>query len=257
MTEYYPGTSIIHRLDPRTKFVIFMCLIVLVVFISDPVIMLGIALFILLMYILAGIPLRRVKGMIVGVIPVIILFIVLNIFVIPVANPTLIGYIGGYPIALESVRTGLVGGLRFAVFVFFSRLLTMTTSIGELVSSLIKLRMPVEVAVAIGIGFSSVGILIDQIRAIKEAQMSRGAPIESRNSVVKAKALISVVVPAIYLTILRGLTIAKTLESRAFTYNPSKRTFRKIVKFSKLDYIVTISSIIVTLNLVIVFLLNR
>ena len=252
MSEYYPGASIIHRLDPRTKFFIFICLMLIVVFIMNPLILLGIDIAILLLYVVAGIPLSRVKGMIIGVIPVIIMFVILNIFVIPVKNPTIIGYIGSYPIAWESIRAGLSGGLRFAIFVFFSRLLTMTTSIGELVSALIKLKLPAEAAVAIGIGFSSVGILIEQINTIKEAQMSRGAPVESRNPITKAKALISVTVPSIYLTILRGLSIAKVLESRAFTYNPSKRTFRKIVKFTKLDYIVIALSIGATLILVII-----
>lgn len=249
MSEYYPADSVIHRLDPRTKFLVFACLIVLVLFIQDPLAMFFISLIVLAMYKIARIPLRRVKGMIIGVIPVIVLFVILNIFVVPVPKPTIVGYIGAFPITLESVLIGLTGGFRFAVFVFFSRLLTMTTSIAELTSSLVKLKMPAEVAVALGIGFSSVGILIDQLRSIKEAQMSRGAPIESRNPIIKAAALISVIVPAVYLTIIRGLSVARVLESRAFTYNPSGRTFRKIVKLRSSDYVVLVLAFAITITI--------
>ncbi|MEM4489121.1 MAG: energy-coupling factor transporter transmembrane component T [Desulfurococcaceae archaeon] len=250
MSEYYPADSIVHRLDPRTKFLVFACLIVLVMYIQDPIAMFFISLMVLATYKIAKIPLKRVKGMVMGVIPVIVLFVLLNIFVVPTAKATIIGYIGTFPIALESILIGLTGGFRFAIFVFYSRLLTMTTSIAELTSSLVKLKMPAEVAVALGIGFSSVGILIDQLRTIKEAQMSRGASIESRNPIAKAAALISVMVPAVYLTIIRGLSIARVLESRAFTYNPSGRTFRKVVKLKKCDYVTLAMAFAITITVV-------
>ncbi len=252
MSEYYPADSVIHRLDPRTKFFMFAGLIALVMLIQDPVLVFVVMLSTLMLFKLAKIPLHRVKGMIISVIPVIILFIILNIFVVPSAKATIIGFIGPYPVALESVLMGLTGGFRFATFVFYSRLLTMTTDIGSLVSSLVKLKMPPEVAVALGIGFSSVGLLIEQLNSVKEAQMCRGAPIESKNPVVKAAALLSVVVPGVYLTILRGMDIAKVLESRAFTYNPAGRTFRKIVRLKTADYtiILAVISIVTTVALI-------
>ncbi len=238
--EYYPGTSLLHRLDPRTKIILFLYIIVLVMLIQDPVGMFTLLLIVISLYKIAGIPMSKVKSMLIALSPVIVLFVFLNIFISVPPNARIIGYLGSQPVAIESLIMGLTGGLRFTLFVFFARLLTMTTSISDLLVALTKLRMPVEAVVALGIAFSSVGVLINQLGTIKEAQMSRGSRVESRNPLVKAKALISVVVPGIYLTILRGLDIAKTVESRAFTYNPKGRTTRKTIKLTKTDYAVII-----------------
>jgi len=252
--EYYPGKSLFHTMDPRTKLILFLYMIVLTIVIQDPVGVFVLLLIVIGFYKIADIPMSKVKGMLVSLSPVIVLFIVLNIFVVVPPNARIIGYLGSQPVTIESLIMGLTGGLRFTLFVFFARLLTMTTSISDLLVALTKLKMPVEAVVALGIAFSSIGVLMNQLATIKEAQMSRGSKVESRNPLVKAKALISVVVPAIYLTILRGLDIAKTVESRAFTYNPQKRTVRKTIKFTTTDYIVVIVAgvltVLVTLSVI-------
>jgi len=244
--EYYPGTSLLHKCDPRTKLVLFLYFIILVTAIQDPLGMFVLLLIVIGFYRVAGIPMSKVRGMLISLLPVIVLFVVLNIFVVVPPNARIIGYIGSQPVAIESLIMGLTGGLRFTLFVFFARLVTMTTSISDLLVALTKIKMPVEFVVSLGIAFSSVGVLINQLATIKEAQMSRGSKVESKNPWIKAKALISVVVPGIYLTILRGMDIAKTVESRAFTYNPSKRTMRKTIKFSITDYIIILMGGVLT-----------
>ncbi len=236
--EYFPGTSILHRLDPRTKFLIFIMIVVLTVSIADPLGILGLLILTAILYRVAGIPGSKLRKMIISLLPVFALFIFLNWFVVPPKGAHLLFTIGSLPITIETTMVGVTGGLRFLLFICVARLLTMTTSIAELLVALVKLRVPKEAATALGIGFSSVAILIDKINTVREAQVSRGAKVDVRNPFKKLFALIPIIVPAIYLTILRGMDVAKALEARAFTYNPAGRTMRKHIRLTRLDYLV-------------------
>ena len=234
--EYFPGNSLLHRLDPRTKFLIFLMIVVLTVSIADPVGIFALLVLTAILYRVAGIPGRKLRNMIVSLLPVFALFIFLNWFIVPPKGAHLLFTLFGLPITIETTMVGVTGGLRFLLFICVARLLTMTTSIAELLVALVKLKVPKEVATSLGIGFSSVAILIDKINTVKEAQISRAAKVDVKNPFKKLFALIPIIVPAIYLTILRGMDVAKALESRAFTYNPAGRTMRKHIKLKTIDY---------------------
>jgi energy-coupling factor transport system permease protein len=98
------------------------------------------------------------------------------------------------------------------------------------------MKLPVEAAVSLGIAFASVPLMINQFRTVIEAQKSRGAKFEIRNPITKMRAYVPIIVPSIYLTVLRGIDISRTIESKAFTYNPAKRTFKKILNLKRADF---------------------
>jgi len=235
--EYVPGSSFFHRLDPRSKLVFFLAMVVVITMVADPVGILCLLVVVAVLYKLADVPMSKLRNMTIPLLPVFVLFILLNYFITPPKGAHLIGYLFGLPITIETTLVGVTAGLRFILFIWVARLLTMTTSIAELLVALVKLKVPKEVATALGIAFSSVAVLINQISTVKQAQLSRGAKIDARNPVRKAIALVSVVVPSTYLTILRGMDIARTIEARAFMYNPAGRTMRKHIEFKSIDYV--------------------
>jgi len=236
--EYVPGHSLMHRLDPRTKVLFFLLVTVLIIVIYDPIIMLGLLAIIVAMYKLSGIPLSKLWSITKALLPVFIMFLVLNYFVIPPRGATVYFYLlpGIAPVTVETTLIGITSALRFVLFIWLSRLLTFTTSISEILIAMVKMKSPPEIATSLGIAFSSVPLMINQFSTVIQAQKSRGSQIEVRNPIKKGISFIPVVVPGIYLTILRGMNVARTVEARAFTYNPAKRTFRRKIEFGREDY---------------------
>jgi len=236
--EYIQGQSLMHKLDPRTKVLFFVLVTVLIMVVYDPIIMLGLLGIIVLMYRLSGIPLSKLWGITKALLPVFIMFLVLNYFVIPPRGATVYFYLlpGIAPVTIETTLVGITSALRFVLFIWLSRLLTFTTSISEILIAMVKMKSPPEIATSLGIAFSSVPLMINQFSTVIQAQKSRGSQIEVRNPIKKGISFIPVVVPGIYLTILRGMNVARTVEARAFTYNPKKRTFRKMIRFGHEDY---------------------
>jgi energy-coupling factor transport system permease protein len=239
--EYVPGDSILHRMDARTKVLIFLCLVILTVVIFDPFIIGLMMIIVLVTYHTSGIPRDKLMGVLKPSSPAFILFLVVNYLTVP-PLPTdhvyfylIPGTIFG-PVTLRTTLIGTSSGLRFLFFIVTTRLITLVTPVSDLLVALVKFRLPVEAAVSLGIAFASVPLMVNQFRTVIEAQKSRGAKFEIRNPIRKMRAYVPIIVPSIYLTVLRGIDISRTIESKAFTYNPSKRTFKKQLVLKRLDY---------------------
>ena len=186
--------------------------------------------------------------------PAFFMFVVLNYFRAPPAGAIIYFYLIPHyniaPVTLETSLIGISSGLRFVLFIIITRLITLVTPVSDILVALINLRFPVEAAVSLGIAFASVPLMINQFRTVIEAQKSRGAKFETRNPLKKMRAYVPIIVPSIYLTVLRGLDISRTIESRAFTYNPAKRTLRQELSFIKLDYLTVFVLIIALIPLI-------
>mgnify|MGYP001024341016 CR=1 FL=1 len=255
--EYIRGDTLLHRLDPRTKVLFFLLVTILSVIVYDPVIMVCILFAVSIMYRISNIPLIKLVGITKTPLPVFAMFVLLNYFVLPPRGAKIYFYLlpGMAPVTVETTLLGITSALRFILFIWLSRLLTFTTSISEILVGMVKMRLPPEVATSLGIAFSSVPLMINQFSSVIEAQKSRGSQIAVRNPVKKVVAFIPVVVPGIYITILRGMNVAKTVEAKAFTYNPKNRTFRKQIRFRSSDYIFLAVSAVFTVVFLVLKLL--
>ena len=111
-----------------------------------------------------------------------------------------------------------------------------------------KAKCPPEGSIAIGIAFSYIPVLKNEIGTVIEAQKSRGASFESRNPVKKIKAYIPVIVPGLFISIMKGREIARAIEARGFTYDPVHRTYRKEIRLRIRDGIVMGCSVIFCRN---------
>jgi energy-coupling factor transport system permease protein len=239
--EYIPGNTFFHKLDPRTKMLLFLCLVVITTFILDPVGVLVLLVVLVAFYDVAKIPFGKLWGITKPLFPAMIMFFLLNFFfVAPPEGSVVYGYMippNLAPITVEGVLIGITNVLRFVLFIWAVRLVTLMTPITDILLGSVKLGMPIEISTALGIAFSYVPFMIHEFRTVIEAQRSRGAQIEHRNPIRKMRAFMPVLVPSIYLAILRGMDIARAIESRAFSYNPAKRTYRRQLILQRRDKI--------------------
>ena len=245
--EYIPGDDFFHRRDPRTKIFMAISIVVMSVWFNDPVWLISLFIFELLILKLARIPLSKIANFIKSIFPVAVMYFIFNLILPPVRvpDPLVIFYLVFwtfpplFPITVESVVWGIGALFRFLIILVMIRTVLMLTPIRDLILALTKLRVPPEFALAVSIGLGYLPVLIDENRRIKEAQQARGWEYEFRNPAKRFSALLTkMLVPSIANSMRRTRDIATAIESRGFGYNLRARTYLHEIKMKTGDYLV-------------------
>jgi len=232
---------LLYELDPRTKMLVLLGFIIVGVMIQDPLTILVLLVGVMAVYIKIGLTgrLKRLMGTI--WIAMILLFLLNFPFVKPKPGEEIFFYLippEHVPVALSNLAQGISNALRFAFFILVATLLTETTPTTNLIRALTKLKTPPEIAVSIGIAFSYIPILVKEFETIVEAQKSRGASFETKNPIKKIRLLVPVIVPAMFISIVRGREIAKVIEARGFMHDPHNRTYRQELTIKTKDIVI-------------------
>jgi len=234
--------SFLYSLDPRTKMIMLLCFIFIGVMIMDPFITVLIMVVAYILYRVSYISHKQVMKTTKPLLFALVLFFLLNFpFATPVPGETIYFYLLPNqicPITMTGILSGIGNGLRFIMFIWLADLITTVTPTGDIVLALNKAKVPPEASIAIGIAFSYIPVLKKEFGTVIEAQKSRGASFESKNIFKKVKAYIPVIVPALFISILKGQEISRAIEARGFTYDPVNRTYRNVIKFRQKDFIV-------------------
>ena len=237
--QYFPGDTVVHRLDPRTK------LILVIVFI--------VALFqanswpgygLVTLAALGSMALAKIKPgtMFKGVKPmlfIIALTALLNIFY-TAGTPVLPGWI----ITWEGIARAVQMILRIVLLISGTFLLTYTTSpialtdgLELLFQPLKALHLPVhEMTMMMSMALRFIPTLISETDKIMSAQKARGADFETGNLIQRAKALLPILVPLFVSAFKRADELAVAMESRCY-HGGEGRTRMKQLRMERRDYI--------------------
>ena len=238
--QYFPGDSIVHRLDPRTKIILVVVYIVSL-FMAKFVFSYGVVMAVLVTCIL----LSRVgfkaifKGM-KAVFVIILITAILNLFYN--STGTLLVHFWRINIYTGGVRMAIMMVLRIMMLISGTFLLTYTTSpiqltdgIESLLGPLKKLHLPIhELAMMMSIALRFIPTLIEETDKIMSAQKARGADFESGNLVQKAKALVPLLVPLFVSAFRRADELATAMECRCY-HGDSGRTRMKKLAYAPRD----------------------
>lgn len=240
--QYFPGNSVIHRLDSRVKLLLDMLyLVILFTAQSYTGILVGM-LFMVVCYILARIRLTMIFKSIKPILPLMIFTGILNVLFIKGETPLFHWWIiEVYP---EGIRTALFMLLRIVALIVGMSLLTYTTSpimltdaIERLLSPLKKLHFPVhELSMMMTIALRFIPTLVEETDKIMSAQKARGAEIDSGGLMKKAKALIPVLIPLFVSAFKRANELATAMECRCY-HGGEGRTRLRQLKTAPRDYI--------------------
>ena len=237
--QYFPGTTIIHRLDPRTKLIGLVCYIVALFLAKNYVSYAFMALLLITLSALAHI---RPKTLLSGLKPLIFIVIftgVINLF-----------YGSGEPLVQFWVLKITANGIRNAVFMVLrimllvcgTFLLTYTTSPLQLTDGLEKLFSPLkvihfpahELAMMMSIALRFIPTLIEETDKIMSAQKARGASFDTGKLIERAKALIPLLVPLFVSAVRRADELATAMECRCY-HAGEGRTRMKELHFAARD----------------------
>lgn len=235
--QYFPGNSVVHRLDARTK-IILVVVCIAALFQAAGWAGYGTAVLMTLLCIrISQIPIKSLFKGLKPMIFIIALTAVLNIFYTQ-GTPVLPGWI----ITWEGLERAAQMVLRITLLIMGTFLLTYTTSpmeltdgLEKLMNPLRKIRIPVhELTLMMSMALRFIPTLIEETDKIMSAQKARGADFETGNLVQRTKALLPVLVPLFVSAFRRADELAVAMESRCY-HGGEGRTRMKQMKFAGID----------------------
>ena len=240
--QYFPGTTVAHKLDPRTK-ILLVVLYIVALFCAKGIV--GYALMALCLVVCVRISKVGIKQLVRGLKPVLFIIIftgLLNLFFVP--GETYLFEWGFLRISLEGLRNAIFMVLRIMLLIMGTFLMTYTTSpisltdgLERLMNGLKRFRVPVhELAMMMSIALRFIPTLIEETDKIMSAQKARGADFESGNIIQKAKALIPILVPLFISAFRRADELATAMECRCY-HGGEGRTKLHVLKYERRDYI--------------------
>ena len=221
--QYFPGHSVIHKMDPRMKVVCSILYIVLLFVASNPL-ALGLGVLLLaLMYGLSRIPAKMILKSLKPVVPIIIFTALLNLFFLSGDKEPLL-QLGFLRIYEEGLRMAVFMAVRIICLIAGTSLLTYTTSpieltdaIEKLMGPLKRLKVPVhEISMMMTIALRFIPTLIEETEKIMNAQKARGADLESGTMIQRAKALVPILIPLFVSAFRRADELALAMECRCY-----------------------------------------
>jgi len=232
--QYFPGNSIVHKLDARIKLILTFVFIV-AIFLCKNFVSLGLVTFVLIFGILVSriSPKTILKGL-----KAIILIIVLTSFLQIFYNKQGTMLFEWHFIHITSKGLMLAGftSLRIIILVITGSMLTYTTSptvltdaIERLFSPLNKLKIDVHVlAMMMTIALRFIPILIEEIDKIMSAQKARGAVFDEGGLIKRSQALMTIVVPLFVNSFRRAYELSFSMECRCYRGGEGRTRLRKM-----------------------------
>ena len=241
--QYFPGTSIVHRLDPRTKLIMLVVYIVALFMASGWVAYA--ALFACLAWVIkiSTIP---VKSIVKGMKPLVMILIftgVLNLFFTREGS-VLVNIADAVIITTGGLSRAAMMVARILMLITCTFLLTYTTSpialtdgLEALMGPLKKIGVPVhELSMMMCIALRFIPTLIEETDKIMCAQKARGADFENGSLMDRAKALIPILVPLFISAFRRADELATAMECRCYQGGEG-RTKMKLLRYHREDFV--------------------
>ena len=253
--QYFPGNSLLHRFDPRSK-IIFTVLFIAAIFLCKGLVSYGITLLILLIMISISKVQPRVflKGM-KPVVFIVVCTAILNLFY---TSGTVLWSWGILKITEEGIWKAGFMVLRILMLIACTLLLTYTTSpilltdgLEKLLRPLKKLHFPVhELSMMMSIALRFIPTLIQETDKIISAQKARGADFDSGNLIQKAKALIPILIPLFISSFRRAEELAIAMECRCYHGDEGRTSLRQL-RYAGRDYGLIVFSIALCAGIVV------
>ncbi len=239
--QYFPGNSVIHRLDPRTKLIMLVVYIVALFMVTG---WLGYGA--VMVFLITSIAISKVppKSFLRGMKPLVFILLftgILNLFF--TAGDTVLVEFWVITVTLEGLVRAVQMVVRILMLIAGTFLMTYTTSpialtdgLESLLSPLKKIKVPVhELSMMMCIALRFIPTLIEETDKIMSAQKARGADFESGKLMERVKAMIPILVPLFISAFRRADELATAMECRCYQGGDG-RTKMKLLRYGRNDY---------------------
>lgn len=251
--QFYPTGSIIHKLDPRTKILFTTAFVIILFFINNLWGYLAVFGMLGIIIIISKIPVGYILRGIKGLVLIIMLTVILNLFMTP---GTVIASIGPFNITMEGAKIAIFMALRLIFLVIGTSIMTLTTSPIDLTDGMewcmrfipFVRRFAHELAMMMSIALRFIPTLMEETDRIMKAQKARGANFETGSIISRAKNLIPILVPLFISAFRRADELATAMEARCYRGGENRTRMKQLV-FASRDVVTFVFMFIMVIGL--------
>jgi len=239
--QYFPGNSVIHHLDPRTKLLGTLMYIVVLFLAQTPLEYGAIALFTLLVVLISKIPLLMVMKSVRPIFIILLITFVIHAFSFP--GKEIVWQWKMFTVTAEGLEMGskMVG--RLILLLIFSSILTFTTSPIVLTDGIEKLLRPLkkigvpshEIAMMMTIALRFIPTLLEEMDRIMKAQEARGADFNKGGLKGRISNMLPLLIPLFVSAFRRADELAIAMEARCYRGGEG-RTRMYELRYGNSDY---------------------
>ena len=237
--QFFPGNSVIHKLDPRIKLVLTFVYIVIVFLCKNFVSLASIVVALIVVILLSKISPKLIWKSVKPIFIIIAITSLLQIFYNK--DGTVLFTIGKFSLYTGGLYMAIFTTVRIICLVIASSMLTYTTSPTMLTDAMERLFSPLKVikinvhsiAMMMTIALRFIPTLIDEVDKIMSAQKARGADIESGGNSFR-----------------RAYELAFAMECRCYRGGEG-RTRLKVMRLEGRDYVAVAVIILLTAGIIV------
>jgi energy-coupling factor transport system permease protein len=249
--RFFPGSTFLHRLDPRTKLLILVFFIFVEVAFRDIRIVAIPFVAAITLYVSAKIPFREVKETWKFFVLLIVVIAGINtLFTLvgtPVSNPHVVASYWYFTVTSEGISLAAAAAMRLLSVAIITLTMVLTTDPSLYGPSLAKLGIPYKGAFVFDLAMRYVPAYANDLETTLNAQMARGyRPRGGKNIFATILNTVPLIVPVSVNAMLSVYEVADAMELRGFGAKKDRTWFRT-VSFSTLDYGV-IATVVVLLG---------
>jgi energy-coupling factor transport system permease protein len=247
--QYFPGNSLMHKLDPRLKLLLAIFYIVLIFLAKSAPAYILVFLFTVLIIAVSrisfGVVLRSLKPLIF----VLIFTTLINVFWSN--GTTVLWQLGPFAVTKEGIIRAITMAVRIILLMASTSVILMYTTspialmdgIERLLAPLAKIKIPVHTfAMMMTMALRFIPTLLEETQKIINAQKARGADFDSGNVIDKAKALIPVLIPLLISQFRRAEELATAMECRCYR-GGGNRTRMTVLRFALRDLFTALTAL--------------
>ena len=239
--QYFPGNSLLHKMDARMKIVLLILLMVSI-FLCNNYASLGLVILITLVLVFVSkISFRVVLKSLKPILIIVVFTTILNVFY---GSGEVLLQLGRIKITEGGVNNAVFMAMRIILLVIQGVMLTYTTTPTSLTDAMEALMKPLSlfkvdthsIAMTMTIALRFIPTLSEEVDRIISAQKSRGADIEGGGIVSRAKAIVPIIIPLFISAFGRAYELAEAMECRCYRGGEG-RTKMKVMHLQARDYI--------------------
>ncbi len=246
-SRYKNKNTIVHKIDPITKLILFLFIVISTFIAQSPETLLIVFCFIFFVSILSKTKIKSYFNILFFILPFFIIMFLL--YLIPEDN------------MIDSLIIVSYMSLRLYIFILLSIIYTSSTkeidiadSINWLISPLRFLKIPTyDISLMITLAIRFIPLLFLDVKKIMIAQTSRGVNVFNGNFIIKIKGLFYSFIPMFFLSMKRSDDFAKAITIRKYQVGKKRTKYKK----NKFAFIEIISFLFILALFIIVILLNK
>ncbi|MED1443607.1 energy-coupling factor transporter transmembrane protein EcfT [Aeribacillus composti] len=252
--KYVPGSTVIHRMDPRAKLLTIFLYVFIVFFANNGITYFLLGLFTFIIILLTKLPFSFLWNGLKPVIWIVGFTFLLHILVTKEGD--MLFRFGFFSIYEEGLRQGFFISLRFIFLIFMTTTLTLTTTpieitdgMESLLKTFKKFKLPVhELALMMSISLRFIPTLLEETEKILKAQMARGVDFTSGPVKERIKAIVPLLVPLFISAFKRAEELATAMEARGYRGSEGRTKIRQL-KWGAIDSIMMASILLLSIIL--------